>query len=154
MNSLFPFVLIRTMSALVNNILQYSHLVTFWGQFFVSAWCTKWYKLVSMWNGSSATSSFPWYQGLFDFSTIQSPVSPAFCSLSRVTLSLADTAIWSWNNSASSWFLLVFFTSGAFKPAFDGFLYVSVIDVVNWRNFLVWSCFLSWLHKRQILGSL
>ena len=89
-NCPFTFVLIRTISALINNILQYSHLVTFWGQFLVSLRCNKWYKLVSVQNGSSATSSFLWYRSLFDFSTTQSPVWPALCSLSGVTLSLAE----------------------------------------------------------------
>ena len=41
----------------------------------------------------SATSSFPWYQGWFDFSATQSPVYPALYNLSGITLSLADTAI-------------------------------------------------------------
>ena len=98
-NCPFPFLLMRTMSALVNNILYYSHLVTFWGEFFVSSQCTKWWKLVSVRNGSSATSSFLLYRGLFDFLTTQSQVFPAFCSLSGVTLSLAVTTIRSWNNS-------------------------------------------------------
>ena len=103
-----PFCLGKYRSALVNSIFQYLHLIHFWGQFFVLSRFIKWYKLVSVQNGSSATSSFPWYLGLFESSTTQSPVSPAICSLSRVTLSNADRTIRSWNNSASSWFLLVF----------------------------------------------
>ena len=103
-----PFCLEKYRSALVNDIFQYLHLIHFWGHFFVLSRCIKWYKLVSVQNGSTATSSFPWYLGLFESLTTQSPVSPAFCSLSRVTLSYADRTIRSWNNSASSWFLLVF----------------------------------------------
>ena len=136
------FCLEKTMTALVNNILQYSHLVTFLGQFFVTSRCTKWYKLISVRNGSSATSSFPWYQCLFDFSSTQSPVSPTFCNLSGVTLSLAGTTLGSWNSSASSWLLIVS-TWGAFKPLLDGILYVSVLGGVNQRNFPIWSCFIS-----------
>ena len=74
----------------------------------MSSRCIKWYKLVSVQNGSSGSKSFPWNLGLFDSSTTQSQVSPAFCSLSGVTISIADTTMWSWNNSASSWFIFVF----------------------------------------------
>lgn len=37
------------------------------GQLFVLSRCTKWYKLISVQNGSSARSTFSWYQDLFDF---------------------------------------------------------------------------------------
>ena len=144
-----PFCLDKYSSALVNNIFQYLHLIHFWGQFFVLSQCIKWYKLFSVQNGSSATSSFPWYLGLFESSATQSPVSPAFCSLSRVTLSNADShEIMQYNHEIilphPGFFLS--FSGGAFKPAFDGYLCVSVIDIANWRNLLILP--FSWLHER------